>query len=311
MCNTDDMRFRSPPVVGALVVAAVAMTLLAARTASASTWRGDFETGDLTQWSGVEMVAGDPIRLKVVDGAAMGSYGVRQGKYALRVTVHQGDDPIGASGNRAELVHAEGATWGEGDEIYLGWSTLFPTDFGVTDTWQVFTQFHHTGCCGSPPLELDVTKETLQLVSQKEGVFDETVLWSTPLERGKWHDFVWHIKWSTDATKGLVELWYDGAHVLPKRSVRTLFSDGHAYLKQGYYRNSTIAWPGVLYHDGTSVGATYDDVAPVRPAADAGPLDGSTSDAVSDGARPSTDAAMDAWTDADAGQAADQRTGAR
>jgi hypothetical protein len=273
-----------------LVVSLVAGALLSSRAASAETWRGDFETGDLKQWDKAEMVAGDPIRLKIVDATELAAYGVRQGKYALRVTVKQGDDPISASGNRAELVHAAGKPYVEGDDIYLGWSTLFPTDFGTTDTWQVFTQFHHTGCCGSPPLEFDISKDKLQLVSQKEGVFDATTHWSTALVRGKWHDFVWHIKWSKDPAIGLVELWYDGAHVLPVTHVRTLFSDGKAYLKQGYYRNDTITWPGVLYHDGTNVGTTYDSVAPPT-GTDAGVGDAATGDSGADAA---TDATIDA-----------------
>ena len=59
-------------------------------------WRGDFETGNLSQWSSAQMVSAD--RLQVVTSPA------RQGGYALKATVRQGDNPIGASGNRNELV---------------------------------------------------------------------------------------------------------------------------------------------------------------------------------------------------------------
>ena len=259
---------------------------------AAPTWRGDFETGDLSQWDKADMVAGMPTRLLPVTAGDLGAYGVRQGKYALRVIVQQGDDPISASGNRNELVHGASSNdqYHEGDDIFVGWSTLFPNDFGQSDSWQVFTQFHHTGCCGSPPLEFDVTKEQLQFVLQKEGVFDETVLWSAPLVRGKWHDFVVHVKWSTDATIGFVELWYEGAQVLAKTPARTLFSDGAAYLKQGYYRDAAIAWVGTLYHDGTVQGASLGDVSPTSDDAGAPTGDASVEGGTGDGGGVSEDA---------------------
>ncbi|MBI5547711.1 MAG: heparin lyase I family protein, partial [Deltaproteobacteria bacterium] len=73
-------------------------------------WRGDFETGDLSQWSRSQQVSSD--RLRVVSSPT------RQGRHALRVEVRQGDDPINASGNRAELVQMTNEA--EGDERYYG-----------------------------------------------------------------------------------------------------------------------------------------------------------------------------------------------
>ena len=42
----------------------------------------------------------------------------------------------------------------------------------------------------------------------------DTTLWSAPLLRGVWHDFVVHVYFS--ATKGYIEFWYDGVQALPK-----------------------------------------------------------------------------------------------
>ncbi len=61
--------------------------LLMPAIASASTlWKGDFETGNLSQWSKPQSVASD--RLMVVTDV------VREGDYALKATVKQGDNPI-------------------------------------------------------------------------------------------------------------------------------------------------------------------------------------------------------------------------
>ena len=219
-------------------------------------WTGDYETGDVSQWAGFEGLAS---RLTVVQSP------IHQGKYALRVEVHQGD--IAFSGTRNE-VSMEGRYNAEGDDRWYAWSTMFPADFPAPNTWQVFTQWHQTGCCGSPPLEFDVEGETIQINHN-----GDTTLWSAPLLRGVWHDFVVHVYFS--ATKGYIEFWYDGAQALPKTSVATLNVGELDYLKQGLYRDASITPVAVVYHDGMVMGTTMADVAPglvtpQQPPVDAG-----------------------------------------
>jgi MYXO-CTERM domain-containing protein len=177
---------------------------------------------------------------------------VHQGRYALRVELHQGQ--VSSSGTRNELELA-GHLETEGTDKWYAWSTLFPADYPSNNTWQVFTQFHHTGCCGSPPVEFDVMGERIQLAHN-----GDTVLWTAPLVRGVWHDFAVHVYWSS--TAGFVELWYDGQQVLGKTSVQTLYPGQQAYLKQGLYWNASITSVGVLYHDGMVMGTSLADVAP-------------------------------------------------
>jgi hypothetical protein len=216
-------------------------------------WRGDFETGDLSQWSVSQEVA--PDRMQVVDSP------VRQGKHALRVEVRQGDNPLnGASGNRAELVWTPVEK--EGNDRYYSWSTMWAQDFPSVATWQAFTQWHHTGNTGTPPLEMYVNGESMYLAIGA----DETVVWTHPLERGAWHDFILHVKWSSDPGVGFVELWYDGQEVLRKTSGATMFPGQDNIMKQGLYRNDTISQVGVLYHDGMTVATTLEDVLPPSPA---------------------------------------------
>src|SRR5690606_22215841 len=96
------------------------IALLVPTIASASTvWKGDFETGNLSQWSRSQSVASD--RLQVVSDV------VREGSYALKATVHQGDNPIQASGNRNELLYLTHED--PGTEYFYKWSTLFPEDY--------------------------------------------------------------------------------------------------------------------------------------------------------------------------------------
>ncbi|WP_338863601.1 polysaccharide lyase [Myxococcus stipitatus] len=214
-------------------------------------WRGDFETGNRSQYSGEQMVSSD--RLLVVTNP------VAQGKYALKVTVKQGDDPINSSGNRNELVYQGGEK--EGSEYFYRWNVMFAPDFPSVDTWQLFTQWHHTGCCGSPPLEFYVRGEEIRMVLNH----DNTIPWRTKLQRGVWHEFILHVKWSSKASTGFVELWHNKQKVLQKRSAVTMFAGQGNYLKLGLYRSDTVKPVGVLYHDGFVQATALEDVLTTTP----------------------------------------------
>ena len=219
----------------------------AAPTASTVVWHADFETGDLSQWDKAQMVSAD--RLQVVSSTR------RLGSYALKATVKQGDDPINASGNRNELVKMTHEA--SGSEYYYGWSTQFASDYPSAKAWQVFTQWHHEGSDGSPPVEFDVYGEQIQL---NIGGNAPVTVWSTPLVRGQWLDFVFHVKWSADASVGFVELYVNGKLVLPKRQIATMYPGMLNYLKMGLYRSDTIKPDGVVYHDNWVMGRSLADV---------------------------------------------------
>jgi len=214
--------------------------------ASTVVWRGDFETGDLSQWSKTQMVSAD--RIQVVSSP------VRQGTRAVKVTVKQGDNPIGASGNRNEMVRLTYEP--AGSEYYYRWSTMFAPDFPSPATWQLFTQWHHEGSSGSPPVEFAVNNGNIILYCSS------TEVWRTPLVRGVWQDFVFHVKWSSNSSTGFLELYHNGNLVLPKRYCATQFSGMLNYLKVGLYRNSTVAPTGIVYHDNWIMGRSLSDVMP-------------------------------------------------
>lgn|GEM_PF-665767 len=227
--------------------------LMPAVASAATLWKGDFETGNLSQWSQLQSVDRD--RLTVVTDV------VREGRYALKATVRKGDDPIDASGNRNELVYMSRET--PGGEYFYKWSTLFPQNYPSSRKWQVFAQWHQDGCCGSPPMEFYVVGEEMRL---RVGGNSGKVVWRAPLVRGRWNDFVLHVKWSPDARVGFVELHKDGALVLPRTMAATQFGREKNYLKLGLYRDASITPVGVVYHDGFTIGTKREDVMPPPPA---------------------------------------------
>ncbi len=231
------------PLLKSLVVAAVAVGV--PLTASAEVlFRADYETGDITQWQRKQVVSDD--RVQVVDSP------VAEGTKALKVTVLEGDDPIDSSGNRNEFVQM--TLEPEGSESWYRWNTMFAEDYPSADTWQLFLQWHHRGNDGSPPLQFQVRGEEIKMRANKEFV------WSAPLVRGQWNEFLLHVKWSSDPDEGFVELWHNGQLALPKTFTPTQYPGELNYLKMGLYRDDKIKEPGVLWHDGLVIGTELADV---------------------------------------------------
>lgn len=220
----------------------------AAERASA-TFVGDFETGDHSQWSYIEEQTRR--RIRVVRRP------VREGRYASRHVVHHGDSISG--GARAEVLWGshKKPTLREGTDLYFGWSSYFPRHFpspAPREGHSVFLQWKDDGV-GQPPLRMGAERETLALSTPAGD------LWSTPLRRSVWHDFVARVRFSADARAGRVELWHNGRKVVQGLSVRTLRPGRPSYLKLGYYRDARIRRTSFVVHDALRVGRSYAAVA--------------------------------------------------
>ena len=223
--------------------------LLPTLAAASVVWKGDLETGNLSQWDREQSVSSN--RLMVVTSP------VHEGQYAMKVTVHQGDNPINASGNRNEVLQLSHEA--PGSEYFYKWSTMFPASFPRSKKWALFTQWHQDGEGGSPPLEFYVVDDQLCV---RVGGSSGQVLYTHALQREHWNDFVLHVKWSSDPKVGFIELYHDGKVVIPKKYVATQFSGQRNYLKMGLYRDASIAPEGVVYHDGFTQATSLADVMP-------------------------------------------------
>jgi hypothetical protein len=241
-------------------VGAVTRTTPPARNVPPPLWNGDFEVGGFGQYDTVQAASEDRI--------AITSF-ARKGRYAARLTTHDGDLQ-GGSNPRAQLMSR--SQHFPGQEHYIGWSTYFPPDFPAIrgdDAFFVFFEFHGKPYSGSPPLGLSVGGDgRMDLRRGEQYGYDR--LWTMPLPRGRWIDFVAHVKWSKDQNEGFVELWVDGVPQLLKNGQRrmytqTVMSDQNEGLKTiptNYRRQGIIAGAVTLYHDEVKVGTSYDSVAP-------------------------------------------------
>lgn len=207
---------------------------------------GDFETGDLRQWDVVQAVGRRSAR--VVDAPR------RQGRYAARFEVRQGDDPIDSTGDRSEV--SQDTEEDEGQDRWYAFDIMVPPDFPALDTWQVVAQWHSSED-GSPPVGFYVDGDELVLQVNRHAAAGEpleTVFpWRGPLKRGRWREIVMNVRWSGSDEDGLIRLWVDGVPVLPGTRVRTLYPGFPNYSKIGYYRDDEATPVGVVYHDGFRV----------------------------------------------------------
>jgi hypothetical protein len=228
------------------------------RASAAISWRGDYESGNFSQWNlGVQQKA---------DGrASIVSSPGRQGRYAARYEVDPGDNNVAGSGSgeRTEALTSQASTDGyEGHENWYAWSTMFAPGF-VSDstTWNAFTQFHQTGSTGQA-VSFDVVQNTIIFLSWG-GDFTNPTLCRATLDSNKqngiWYDFVFHVKWSSNPSVGFFEIFENGKLVVPRTYCPTLYSGQGVYMKQGYYRRAQTN-TAVVYDDGTRRGSSYADV---------------------------------------------------
>jgi hypothetical protein len=221
-------------------------------------WTGDAETGDLSQYQDTPW--------NVVGGTAprVVTSPVREGRYAVELSLPHASTPSDGicCGSRDELV-PKFRDFAPGDDLYFGFSTYLKPGFPVDAYWQSITQFKQN-FDGSPPVELDVGSGSYELVGG-DGHPDNPKQFIKPLApavTGRWVDWVIHMKFSPDPAVGFVEVWKDGALVLPRfaPATGTMYPgpDGvdASYLKMGYYRDPTINRPGTIYFDRWRIGTS-------------------------------------------------------
>jgi len=81
------------------------------------------------------------------------------------------------------------------------------------------------------------------------------------LRPGEWNDFLFHVKWSSNPSDGLVEVWLNGKQVVPSTPIATLFEGSGVYVRQGFYRGDAQV-TATIVHDGLTRGTSRDAVEP-------------------------------------------------
>jgi hypothetical protein len=225
-----------------------------------TSFRGDWETGDTSQWA-LTCVAAN--RLQIVTSP------VRQGRYAARFEVRPGDKPSSA-GERCEAHRSYKGDESAGQAYYYAWSTMVPVGWVNPKNYGMFLQFHTTWPI-APALEITTQFGEFYLLTRggdRDNYDGRRTTIVPTLSPGKWNDFAMYVKWGVSG--GAVKIWHrvQGQSqfnvVFDKINVPNVLTDNGTasklLLRTGYYRGSGSPGTAVVYQDGMRRGPTLADV---------------------------------------------------
>lgn len=212
-------------------------------------FRGDFSTGDLSQWWEDQEV-GATASVSVGSSSPSPPAGeTHYGRYSL-----QGGD------ERAEVYH--GMELAEGEDVYVRFlarlSAGFPAETGV---WgQLIWQLHQEGG-GSPPVAMyiDGNPAVISLTS------DVATYWEGgAIDEEEWHEYIIRVKHSDNDAIGFVELWVDDVKQTLVNSQDRMYGetlvDDFNYPKSGYYRDDAMIGSGEVQIAGYRIARDKNDL---------------------------------------------------
>lgn len=222
----------------------------------------DFETGD---WSGWNKECKYSYSCQIVTSP------VRRGNYAARFEVRYGDWRYGDS--RSEV-----ARYGKydtmGSDYWYGFSVYVYPSWQDSDYRSVLAQWHGTRDNGevsrSPPLSLRfidgdfwvrIIHSSERIQTSNDGTNVYPYISNEYAQKGVWHDFIFHVKWSYQSD-GYLEVWIDGNQVVDYHGPVGYNDDRGPYFKMGIYRSTKIEHTYIAYHDEYRKGSSYEEVDP-------------------------------------------------
>jgi len=232
----------------AAFLVAAALGTVPSTASAAPDWVGDFESGDLSQWLLSPQVIGNMDDITVTQDV------VGEGSYAGRIELAPGTmSPSGHSRNEVVYIPDLGAF--DGTERWYSFSLQPEGAFG--DSWHLVWYWE-----GNPVFQqmmsMFVNGPQIQF---RTAIGGETTLWTGAFTPGEWHDFILHVLWSPDPATGFVELYYDGAQVVPMTNTATMLGAGvGGEMHAGIIRDQNLGTTEVIYLDGFRDGATMEDV---------------------------------------------------
>jgi hypothetical protein len=190
-------------------------------------------------------------------------------RQVARFRVYDGD--TGPTDNpRAQI--GSSAQIRAGQEVWIGWSTLFPTSFPrYVPGWLTFASTYGPPSDGTGPLTLQVQGGDIRW--QRNKTYGWDIPWRMPLIRGRWIDFVVHERLSHSARRGFFELWVNtgggwrrqrlaGQLRLRMQTMDASNGAGPNQHRLSLYRKRGMFRVVTLYHASHRVGTSFGAVAP-------------------------------------------------
>jgi len=216
------------------------VVFLLVAAATAPPFRGDFESGDLSGWT---------LELPGPDAARVVTSPVRAGRYAVRIEWNR-DQPLVNNGLRSEITHEGTGSVHHDPDRWFAFSQFFPQEWESDPlSMDIVTQWHQSPdrelgeAWRVPPLALGVLGDRFQLeaswdareLTPASGPQGRAVLGLGPIVRGRWIDWVVHVRWSYDRD-GLIEVWRDGVQMTRRQGPVGYNDRRDTYFKTGIYK---------------------------------------------------------------------------
>lgn len=241
-----------------LMLACVAAGFVPRPAGAEILFKADFETGDLSQFTGQSKTM-KPGSIEVVSDV------VHSGKYAGKFSIHP-ENVFNARQLRTQ-VNGPKITVKEGTDTFASFYLMMkaaPKDRDNFFYWE-----------GSPPPSYN--NVMTWWVEPKEGggavvkygtgnLGRKGVLWEKEFVVDKWHQLGMHVRWSEDATRGNVRLWWDGEEVLDKK-VQTKGPQTVYFSQPGIHRDPHTKSVDTIYFDDIVCATTLDEVKIAKPTA--------------------------------------------
>jgi hypothetical protein len=198
----------------------------------------------------------------------------RKGTHSVMLTVLDSDNPNGW-GTRADLTAED--MFCEGDDYYVGYSLLLPSNFLDQLSSRGWLMVAEDGYAGHsmPPLAYyfigGPSGGKFELHARPDGQIpgNPIPILSVDPTYGKWMDVVTYYKFSADSSVGFIEVWINGEQ-------QTFTSGQESYrqntlvpgspdcgrLQHNSFRRAGMADSVTIYQDEIKVGQTYNAVAP-------------------------------------------------
>jgi PKD repeat protein len=247
--TSKHLRRTHAALAGVLLAGAL---LPSAASAYSGTKRLDIETGNLSQFTTTQTErsgASTNPTATVVSRSSDPAH-VAQGNYSVRY-----DMP--AHGKRIETpwdFSNSANEFHEGDDVWIARQVFLDPKSWPEQGWNAG---HH--------LTMQI-KSANDAVGGPFGLDDRDNRWTwgpsghtevitSPVKKGVWIKELYHLKFSSTASKGRITIWHNGTQVYDAARA-LLFSGYGAYYKQGVYQNPNISAPSRVWMDGTTISTT-------------------------------------------------------
>lgn len=218
----------------------LALATLPRSAQGAVIWRGDFESGDLSQWQGVtNEKKGDRVNIAVVEDV------VAEGSKACRFEIH-GDDDFSNTQSRTQVTRRTDRT-GEGDDVYMAKYVRMPEDAKFRNQIQYWES---DGYKNNVDFWVEPKEGGGTTINFGTGLLGKDKHWRADLTLNQWHLIAHHIHWSQNAAEGSITVWFDGKVVVDAVKLATKPDNQALFTQLGFHRAQRSELVDVIYLDG-------------------------------------------------------------